>query len=92
MNSARMTAKTIASIFSRKAPFFFGAASASSRFFKMVETFLFRVHPEMVDFGSGQGRSEIETAGVVALRRGFQSSENVGLGRKMPFLDGHYLK
>jgi hypothetical protein len=49
-------------------------------------------HPEMVDFGSGQGRSEIETAGVVALRRGFQSSENAGLGRKMPFLDGHYLQ
>jgi len=46
----------------------------------------------MVDFGSGQGRSEIETAGVLALRRGFQSSENAGLGRKMPFLDGHYPK
>jgi len=45
----------------------------------------------MVDFVSGQGRSEIETAGVVALRRGFQSSKNAGVGRKMPFLDGRYL-
>ena len=45
--------------------------------------------PEMVDFGSGQGRSDFETAGVVNLRRGFQMSENAGLGRKMPFLDRH---
>jgi hypothetical protein len=43
----------------------------------------------MVDFGSGQGRSEFATAGVAALRRGLQRSENAGLGRKMPFLDGH---
>jgi hypothetical protein len=42
---------------------------------------LFSVHPEMVDFGSGQGRSDFETAGVVRLRRGFQMSENAGLGR-----------
>ena len=48
------------------------------------------VYPEMVDFGSGQGRSEVETAGVAALRRGFQPSENAGLGRKMPFVDGIY--
>jgi hypothetical protein len=47
------------------------------------------VHPEMVDFGLGQGRSDFETAGVVMLRRGFQKSENAGLGRKMPFMDGH---
>jgi hypothetical protein len=40
-----------------------------------------------VDFSSGQGRSEIETAGVAALRRGFQQSENTGLGQKMPFVD-----
>jgi hypothetical protein len=40
----------------------------------------------MVDFGSGQGRSEVETAGVAALRRGFQPSENAGMGQKMPFL------
>jgi hypothetical protein len=25
-----------------------------------------------------------------ALRRGMQNSENAGLDRKMPFLDGHY--
>jgi hypothetical protein len=47
------------------------------------------VHPEMVDFGSGQGRSDFETAGVARLRRGFQKSENAGLVRKMPFMDGH---
>jgi hypothetical protein len=48
-----------------------------------------RVRQEMVDFGSGQGRSDFETAGVAALRRGFRKSENAGLGQKMPFLDGH---
>jgi hypothetical protein len=47
------------------------------------------VHPKMVDFGSGQGRSEFASAGVVTLRRGLQRSENAGLGRKTPFLDGH---
>jgi hypothetical protein len=40
----------------------------------------------MVDFGSGQGRSDFETTGVVRLRRGFQKRENAGLGRKMPFM------
>jgi len=45
----------------------------------------------MVDLGSGQGRSDFATAGVAALRRGLQKSENAGLGRKMPFMDGHYL-
>jgi hypothetical protein len=44
------------------------------------------VHPEMVSFGSGQGRSALEPAGVSALRRGIQGRENTGLGRKMPFL------
>jgi len=38
------------------------------------------VHPEMVDFGSGQGRSLFATGGVVALRRGLQKDENAGLG------------
>jgi chaperonin GroES len=41
--------------------------------------------------GSGQGRSDFETAGVVKLRQGFQDRENAGLGRKMPFRDGHQL-
>jgi hypothetical protein len=50
---------------------------------------LVSVHPERVDFGSGQGRSYFTTAGVVALRRGLQNCENAGLGRKMLFLDGH---
>jgi hypothetical protein len=45
-------------------------------------------HPQMVDFGSGQGRSDIETGGVAVLRRGIQYRENTGLGRKMPFVDG----
>jgi hypothetical protein len=47
------------------------------------------VRPEMVDFGSGQGRSDFETTGVAGLRRGFKKSENADLGRKMPFLGGH---
>ena len=45
----------------------------------------------MVDLGSGQGRSNFATAGVAALRRRLQKSENAGLGRKMLFMDGHYL-
>jgi hypothetical protein len=49
-------------------------------------------YSEMVDFGSGQGRSDIETAGVAALRRGFQRSENAGLDQKVPFLDGQLLR
>jgi hypothetical protein len=43
----------------------------------------------MVDFGSGQGRNEFESAGVARLRRGFQMSENAGLEQKMPYLDWH---
>ena len=50
---------------------------------------LVSVHPEMVDFGSGQGRSDLLTAGVAALRRGFIRRENTGLEQKMPFLVGH---
>jgi hypothetical protein len=55
----------------------------------MVKFHLNSVDPEMVDFGSGQGHSDFESAGVVLLRRGFQKSENSGLGRKMPFMDWH---
>jgi hypothetical protein len=51
--------------------------------------FLNSVHSEMVDCGSDQGRSDFETAGVAALRRGFQKRENADMGRKMPFPDGH---
>jgi hypothetical protein len=50
---------------------------------------LLSVYSEMVDFGSGQGRSDFETGGVVSLRRGFQNRENAGLGQKMLFPDGH---
>ena len=46
------------------------------------------MHLEMVDFDSGQGRSDFETGGVAALRRGFQNRENAGLGQKMLFPDG----
>jgi hypothetical protein len=49
------------------------------------------VHPEIVDFGSRQGSRIFSTAGVVRLRRGSKKSENAVLGRKMLFLDGHYL-
>jgi hypothetical protein len=56
---------------------------------ELREGSLFRVRPEMVDFGPGQGRSDFATGGVARLRRGWQKSENAGPGRKMPFLDGH---
>jgi hypothetical protein len=46
----------------------------------------------MVDFGSDQGRSDFATAGGVRHRRGLQKKENSGLGRKMPFPDGHFLE
>jgi hypothetical protein len=44
----------------------------------------------MADFGSSQGRNDLEAAGVAALRRGFPKSENTGWGQKMLFLDCHY--
>ncbi len=47
------------------------------------------VHPEIVDFGSRQGRRIFSTTVVVRLRRGSMKSENAVLGRKMLFLDGH---
>jgi hypothetical protein len=42
------------------------------------------VHPEMVDFGSGQGRSDFNRRRV-HLRRGVQKRR---MG-EMPFMDGH---
>ena len=56
-------------------------------FLPLYRPFRPKVDPQVVDFGSGQGRSEVETAGVAALRRGFQPNENAGLGRKMPFVE-----
>ncbi len=41
-------------------------------FFLLTTVNHISVHPEMVDFGSGQGRSDFATAGVVRLRRGLQ--------------------
>jgi len=50
----------------------------------------------MVDFGSEQGLSDFETAGIAgysedsvktSLRA--QKSKNAALGQKMPFVDGH---
>jgi hypothetical protein len=38
----------------------------------MQGDFLVSVHPEMADCGSGQGRSDFATAGVVRLRRGLR--------------------
>jgi hypothetical protein len=54
---------------------------------------LLSAHPEMVNFGSGQGRSNFSTAGIplIAGFRGLKNRENAALGQKMPFLDGHYL-
>ncbi len=43
-----------------------GLAKNMKSFFRVL---LARVHPEIADFGSGQGRSEFETAGVALLRR-----------------------
>jgi hypothetical protein len=69
-----------------------------------METYRNGVHPEMVNFGSGQGRSDfsrfvelpdgftalrVETGGAAELRRGFQKSENAVPGQKMPFSDRH---
>ena len=56
------------------------------------------VRPQMVDFGSEQGLSNLETGGIAgyfedsakaSLRA--PKSENAALGRKMPFVDGHEL-
>ena len=47
------------------------------------------VHPEIVDFGSRQGRRMFSTTGVEHLRRGSKKSENAVLGRKMLLLDRH---
>jgi hypothetical protein len=44
---------------------------------------------EAVGWGPDQGRRMIETGGVAALRRGFQSSENADMGLKMPFPNNH---
>jgi len=43
----------------------------------------------MVGFGSGQGLSDFETAGIARLFRGLQKSENAALSQKMLFVDGH---
>jgi len=45
-----------------------------------LSIFLSSVHPEMVDFGSGQDHFDFESSGVSALCRGFQNRENNGLG------------
>ncbi len=59
--------------------------------FSCSDRFIPSVHPEIVDFGSRQGRRIFSTAVVMCLRRGSKKSENAVLGRKMLFLDGHYL-
>jgi hypothetical protein len=45
----------------------------------------------MVDFGSGQGRSDFAHRRRSAATPRIAKSENAGLGRKTPFMDGHYL-
>jgi hypothetical protein len=45
--------------------------------------------PEMVDFGSGQGRSAFETTGVVSATSWIDKRANADLSRKMSFMDGH---
>ena len=46
---------------------------------------LLRASIEMVGCGSDQGRRDIGTGGVAALRRGIQYLENADMGHKMPF-------
>jgi hypothetical protein len=50
---------------------------------------LVSVHPEIVDFGSGQGLSVFATTGIVRLFRGLQKSENAAMGQKMLYPDRH---
>jgi hypothetical protein len=45
-------------------------------------------HPEVVDFGSGQGRSDVETAGVAALRRGFAGARTPAWAERRRFWMG----
>ena len=46
----------------------------------------------MVDFGSDQGRSVFATLRRRTATLRIDKSENAGLGQKMPFPDGHYLR
>jgi len=45
----------------------------------------------MVDFGSWQGYSLFETAGIARYFEDFKKARNAARGQKMPFMDGHYL-
>jgi hypothetical protein len=45
----------------------------------------------MVDFGSGQGRSDFARRRRSPSTPRIAKSENAGMGRKMPFMDGHSL-
>jgi hypothetical protein len=58
--------------------------------FLVSKHYLFNVHLEIVDFGSGQGRRIFSTAGIVSLFRGLKKFENAAMGQKMLFPDGHY--
>ena len=49
------------------------------------------VRPEMVDFGSGQGRSDFATAGAIPSTPSCEG-ENAGMDRRLQFLDGRDLK
>jgi len=53
----------------------------------------------MADFGSEQGLSDFETAGIAGYSENSadaslraQKSENAALGQKMSFMAGHWLK
>ena len=46
----------------------------------------------MVHFGSGQGLNFFAATGIVLLFQGLQKSENAAPGRKMPFLNGHWIE
>ena len=53
-----------------------------------VAIFIVSVHPEMVDFGSGQGPSKFSTGAIAALFRGLRTREYAAQGQ-MPFMDEH---
>ena len=56
-----------------------------------LKLLLVSVHPERVDFGSGQGRSDFATAGVVLLRRGVRRARTPAWAeRRRLWMDNSY--
>ena len=45
----------------------------------------------MVNFGSWQSPNEFSTGGIARYFEDWKREENAARGRKMPFMDGHYI-